>query len=97
MPEQRLRKRPIEIAGMRWTGDNEQELASWTGSRFRAVPAGERGERPEITAEVFDHLHDTWIGLRTGDTVLRGTRGEFYPIAAATLAETYDVVGAGVS
>lgn len=80
MAAQQFRKRPIEVSGIQWTGDNEAEIDAWTGGKFRAVAPDEA--RPGITAEVYDRLHDSWIGLRTGDTVLRGTR----------LAETYDTV-----
>lgn len=88
MTVQQFRKRPITVTGIQWTGENEAEIAAWTGGRFRAVTPDDT--RPDITAEVRDDLHESWIGLRTGDTVLRGTRNEHYPIAAATLAETYD-------
>lgn len=88
---ERLAEVRSEIA--RYTAIAEQYADGgdqWTGGKFRATAPDDA--RPGITAEVYDRLHDSWIGLRTGDTVLRGTRGEHYPIAQATLAETYDTV-----
>lgn len=33
----------------------------------------------EITAAVFDYLHETFVGVKTGQWVMCGTKGEFYP------------------
>lgn len=94
MPEQLFRKRPVVIAAMQWTGDNEREIREWCGpSMFGALqPAVHRD--PEITAEVLDSLHSTWVGVKTGQWIIRGVKGELYPIDEAVLAETYDRVEA---
>lgn len=94
MPPTKYRKKPIEITAVEWTGDNEAELIEFTGHRFEAVPQGERAESPDITAEVFDYLHGSWVGVYTGHWVIRGVLGEFYPIDKDVLAATYDVVEA---
>jgi len=90
---QTFRKRPIEIQAVQWTGANEAELRLWCGpSMFGAL--GESIARdPEITAEVFDKLHCTWVGVKTGQWIIRGVKGELYPIAEDVLAETYEQVG----
>lgn len=91
----RFRKLPIEIQAMQWTGDNEAELTAFTGpTYFRAVDPEDRIEDSEITAEVFDELHSTWVGVYTGHWVVRGIRGEFYPIEQSVLAESYELVEA---
>jgi hypothetical protein len=41
---------------------------------------------------VFDVLHESWVGVKTGQWVIRGVAGEFYPIDEAVLAETYEPV-----
>ncbi|MCW2915516.1 MAG: hypothetical protein JWN52_3584 [Actinomycetia bacterium] len=87
-----FRKKPITIEAIQWTGDNEAELVAFTGSLFHAVAPEDRGEGPDITAEVFDVLHGTWVGMYTGQWVLKGVKGEFYPCAADVLAETYEAV-----
>jgi hypothetical protein len=84
----KFRKKPIEITAVQWTGDNADQLAEFTGGRFE--PADDSWDEPEITGCVYDELHSTWVGLRIGDWVLRGIRGEFYPCAAAVFAETYE-------
>lgn len=93
MAERRFRKRPIEVTAMQWTGSNERELRLWCGpSMFGAVAPEDRTDDPEITAEVLDVLHSTWVGVKTGQWIVRGVKGELYPIAEDVLAETYDPV-----
>lgn len=85
------RKRPVVVEAIQWTGRNEQELRDWTGGKFETIPYTDRVD-PEINAEVYDKLHSTWVGVKTGQSVLRGVRGEFYPIDESVLAETYELV-----
>jgi hypothetical protein len=86
----RWRKRPVTVEAVRWTGGNAAELAAFTGSRFDVVDPEDRCDDPDITAQVFDVLHSTWAGLRTGQWVIKGVRGEFYPCDDGVLAETYE-------
>jgi hypothetical protein len=90
----RYRKRPIEVDTIQWTGDNEAELIAFTDHRFEAVPPEDRVENPEITAQVFDVLHSTWVGVYIGQHIVRGVKGEYYPIAEDVLAETYELAAA---
>lgn len=90
MPVIRYRKRPIEVDTVKWTGSNETELVDFTDHHFEAVPPEDRAEDPEITGQVFDVLHSTWVGVYTGQHIVRGVKGEYYPIAPDVLAETYD-------
>jgi hypothetical protein len=91
----RYRKRPVEVDAIQWTGDNEAELITFTGNRFEALEPEDRADDPEITAQVLDVLHSTWVGVKTGQHIVRGVKGEFYPIAEDVLAETYERVGDG--
>ncbi|MDQ0371565.1 hypothetical protein [Catenuloplanes indicus] len=86
------RKRPVEVQAVEWTGDNEGEIYDWSGGNFRAVDVEDRGDDPDITGEVYDRLHSTWVGVKAGHSIVRGVQGEFYPIAADVLAETYEPV-----
>jgi hypothetical protein len=84
-------KRPVKVRTLEWTGSNEAEMQAFTGAgNFHAVPPEDRIEDSEITAQVWDELHSTWVGVYTGHHVVRGVEGEFYPIDAAVLAETYE-------
>ncbi|MGW5509927.1 hypothetical protein ACWEV9_19450 [Streptomyces albogriseolus] len=100
----RYRKRPVEVDTIRWTGDNEQAVQAFTGgpSTFYALDPADRenSDDPEATATVYDKLHSTWILVYTGQHIVRGVKGEYYPIAEDVLAETYeraDAVSAAVA
>lgn len=86
------RKLPIEVATVEWTGHNDAELASFTSGGFLLVDPEDGEFAPDITAKVYDELHDSWIGVKTGQHIVRGPRGENYPIDAGVLAETTEVV-----
>jgi len=96
VPEQLFRKRPVVVSALQWTGGNEQELAEFTRGNFMAVDEADRenSDDPENTGAVLDSLHSSWIGMRTGDWVIRGPRGEFYAIRGDVLAEMYEPVEA---
>jgi hypothetical protein len=86
----KYRKKPVVVEAVRWTGDNEAELTAFTSGWFEAVGPEDRGDDPAITGSVFDVLHSTWVGVKTGQCVIRGVKGEYYPIDEEVLAETYE-------
>lgn len=104
-----LRKKPVEVVAMRWDGSARnlaaiQEFVGFTAPitvRSQARPAEVGFRRLEdaddegsgITAQVYDKLHDTWVGVRTGHWVIEGIQGEFYPCADDVLRATYDLCG----
>lgn len=88
----KFRKRPVEVEAVRWTGDNEAELSAFAGSCFEAVDPEDRDDDPDMTGSIYDKLHSTWVKVYTGQWVIKGIRGEFYPIDEMVLAETYDQV-----
>jgi len=59
---------------------------------FEAVDPRDRGDDPDIHAQVWDRLHSTWVGVKPGMWIVRGIRGEFYPIDDGVLADTYEEV-----
>lgn len=86
---QTFRKKPIDVEAIQWTGGNLPQMQAFTSLQFSEIPEADRGVEPELTAEVFDKLHSTWVKLRTGDWILKGTQGEFYPCARAVFESTY--------
>lgn len=80
----RFQKRAIMVNGIRWTGDNEEDVGWFASGCFELDDEG--------NAQVYDRLHDSWINVNRGDWVLRGVQGEFYPIKDDVLAATYDPV-----
>jgi hypothetical protein len=80
------------VEAVQWTEDNEAELVAFTGDRFRRVNPSDRGGDPDVTAEVWDVLHNTWVGMYTDHWVVRGVKGENYPVEPGVLAQTYELV-----
>ena len=88
----RLRKRPIEITAIRFDGNNHDAVSTFTGGRFWPIAPQDRGDNSDIVAQVYDVLHSTWVGVKVGNWIARGARGEFYPIADDVMADTYEAV-----
>lgn len=102
----RARKKPIEIDYIEFTGDNWYECLLFTGVRQGVnplhtvpnfAPAKEywpEHEIPEgITALVWDELHSSWVGVKPGDMIIRGMKGEYYPHDGDLFWKAYDPVG----
>lgn len=93
----KFRKKPVEITAVRWTGDNEAVVQSLTGrENFTRLDPEDTADDPDMTAQVFDRLHSTWVGVYTGQWIIKGVKGEFYPCAADVFEETYEPVSADV-
>jgi hypothetical protein len=90
MSEQTFRKKPVVIQAVRWTGDNEAKLVKFAGDSFGTVPPEDWRDDPDITAQIFDKLHSTWVGVKTGQWIIRGIKGEFYPCDDEAFRETYE-------
>lgn len=79
MSKKRFRSKPIEIDAAYFDGDNYSEMSEFTEDKFFHVVVEDRTDDPEIIAEVYDKLHSTWVGVKRGQWIIRGTKGEFYP------------------
>jgi hypothetical protein len=90
----RYRKKPVEVGAIQWTGGNLAEVLMFTGPAFfGAVAAEDRDGDPDMTAEVYDKLHGTWVHVYDGQWIIRGIQGELYPCAADVFAATYEPAG----
>lgn len=77
-----FRKLPIEVQAVRWTGKNSDEMTKFAGDSFEH-------RKSEETALVFDKLHNSWINVFEGNWIIKGIKGEFYPIDHDVLMQTY--------
>jgi len=95
MPIRTYRKRPIELQAVQFTGDNIDAVRQLTGeSKFSLADDVDRENfhDQEIAAVVWDHLHSTWIGVKAGQWILKGTEGEHWSIDPKVFADTYELV-----
>ena len=46
----------------------------------------------DVVAAIYDKLHDTWVGVKKGQWIICGVKGEFYPCDDETFRETYEKI-----
>lgn len=89
----KFRKKPVVVEAVLFGGENEREVQLFTGPcQFYIIDPEDRTDDPDCIATVYDKLHSTWVGVKAGQWVIRGVKGEFYPCDAEVLAETYELV-----
>lgn len=77
----RYRKKPIVIEAVRWTGNNGEEIGAFCPT---AVPKDP--ERLSLSIPTLEGDHEA----RLGDWIIRGIKGEFYPIKDQIFRLTYE-------
>lgn len=75
----KFRKKPVEVEAVQFVQDKH-------------IPDGIRFNGDTNRYEVYDKLHDTWIGLNDRDYIVTGIRGETYPCEESVFLATYDQV-----
>lgn len=92
-------KLPVEIEALKFTGDNLKEIQDFVGLipdydnetlGFRlAKSIATVHEEEGIVARVWDKLHSTWVGVKAGQWIMKGVKGEFYPCDDEVFVQTY--------
>lgn len=88
----KFRKKPVVIEAVQFTGTNHKEIKEFTRGGFEALDPNERERDSDITAEVWDELHETWVGVKDWQWIIEGLAGEFYPHDAELFEQAYDRV-----
>jgi hypothetical protein len=98
----RYRTKPFEIEAVEFTGSNWIELDRFCGERRvdvgwlvpNFVKSGTYSiwDDDDIIAEVYDKLHSTWVGVKAGQFIIRGAKGEYYPCDAEIFNAKYEEV-----
>lgn len=88
--------KPFQIEAVQWKGHNVQEIKDFTGHDT------ERGEDNFLLPDeiwgvwddphVWDYLQKTWVAVNTGDYIIKGMKGEFYPCDADVFEAKYEEV-----
>lgn len=78
------RKKPVEVQAVRWTADV-------TPSAYKYFTNG-LANLDDVSGygTVYDRLHDVWVPLDLGDWIVKGVKGELYPVKADVFAELYE-------
>jgi len=89
------------IDAVQFTGENIEEVQAFVGpccelEKHKDSPGflpNDRLAPPNrstgCTAAVFDKLHSTWVGVKDGQWIIRGTKGEYYPCDAEVFEAKY--------
>ena len=74
-------KKPVTIEAVKWTGDNFEEIESFTNTKA-FIKCG------QLIIPTLEGTHIASIG----DYIIKGVKGEFYPCKPDIFAETYEEV-----
>lgn len=85
-------KIPLTIEAIQYTDNQDlsriSEIIEFTGHKFEIRDVLDSADS-QITADVYDELHDTWVGVKNGDYIIKGIKGEFYPHDEALFPQAY--------
>ena len=101
----KFRKKPVEIEAVQFTGENASEIRAFVGLHedpekklpwklhsFRLKVDDLFAEEHGVIAEVWDKLHNTWVGVKQNQWIIRGIQGEYYPCDPDVFSETYEAL-----
>lgn len=93
----RYRKKPLVVDAMCFTGGNFVAIRKWQEGfgdkpKFWSVSISSPLVSQGIYAEVWDKLHSTWVGVKPYDWIVRGIKGEYYPVDGKVFENTYEPV-----
>lgn len=81
----KYRKKPVVVEAIRWTGENIDELIRFCPKvglpKWRIV-----GEEYELYIHTLEGDHR----VNTGDYIIRGVAGEYYPCKPDIFEKTYE-------
>lgn len=73
------RKKPIPLEARQVCSVHGREVAQWCGSRY-----------DDVLHRIIVHTLEGPLPAWSGDWIVKGTRGEFWPVRADVFAETYE-------
>jgi len=100
----KYRTKAFEIEAIQFTGENWKEVQDFCGthpaeyneiyhlSTFDHVENWWPITETEIVAVVWDYIHETWVGVRVGDYIIKGMKGEFYPCCTEVFDAKYEEI-----
>lgn len=72
------RKKPVEVQAVQWNGENVSEVLEFCGKA-----------RIKDDSILIDTLEGT-MEANTGDYIIKGVKGEFYPCKPDIFEKTYE-------
>ena len=78
----KIRTKPVYKEAIQWTGNNEDEVASFIGQCEFLYP-----EQQVIISTLEGDMK-----ANKGDFIIKGLRGEFYPCKPDVFYKTYEII-----
>lgn len=91
--------KPFRIQAVEFDGENFDEVVEFVGwhtvepgwdiPNFVRAGTYVMWDDPEIVGEVWDYLHSTWVGVKAGQFIIRGSKAEYYPCDPEVFHDKY--------
>jgi hypothetical protein len=88
----KYRKKPVVIDAEHYNGHNGDFLRRWSGGAVVESPVLEPSEENPSGAYLQIKTLEGTMTAITGDWIIRGVKGEFYPCKPDIFAATYEKV-----
>jgi hypothetical protein len=90
-----FRKKPVVIEAMQWTGKNLRAVKTFTDGppNTRSMHSGMRWMEYEDLVKsdgLMIHTLEGQLKASIGDWIIKGTRGEHWPVRSDIFNETYE-------
>lgn len=82
----KFRKKPVEIEAVQWMGSNTVEISKFVGESLDNISS------PPYTGILIIETLEGDMKASKGDWIIRGVKGEFYPVRGDIFAETYEKI-----
>ena len=84
----KVRKKPVVVEAVRWTGRNQEEVEQFCGKSCWFQPSALEASGVGLAIDAADGLRV----VQSGHYVIRGVAGDLYPCAPGTFEATYEIV-----
>lgn len=84
----KVKKRPIVVEAVHWTGDNLEEVKAFLGDRF--IETGMYAEDFNLTPYFKIKTLEGDMGVVLGSYIICGAEGEFWAIKESIFEKTYE-------
>ncbi len=90
---QKFRKKPVVIEAVIWTGKNFDEISHFTGDWHGHKKSHEDAEEAAIrTGCLYISTLEGDMKAASGDFIIKGVNGKFYPCKPDIFEKTYELV-----
>lgn len=89
----KYRKKPVVIEAVKWDGKNFDEISHFTGDWHGHKKNHEDAEELALkSGDLFITTLEGTMQASTGDFIIKGVKGEFYPCKPEIFEMTYEPV-----